>query len=83
MAWAKRKWQGLSCKIRNGLLLLSFYHHFFQQAESLGFFAKPQLDLSPGVFEELTIAVGFQIAFAIPFAVSIKNIGLVGVPVEY
>jgi hypothetical protein len=47
--------------------LLSFYHHFFQQAESLGFFSKPQFDLSPGNFEEFAIAVGFQVAFAIPF----------------
>ena len=56
---------------------------FFQQAVSQRFCCKPGFGLAPGAFEQITLTVGFQVVYTIPFAVGIKNIGVVGVAVEF
>ena len=49
----------------------------------MGFCRKPFPGLVPGAFEQITLTVGFQVVYTIPFAVGIKNIGVVGVAVEF
>ena len=58
-------------------------HGFFQQAISKRFCRKPGFRLAPGAIEQITFTVSFQVAYAIPFAQGIENIGVVGVTVEF
>ena len=58
-------------------------HQFFQQAVSKRFCRKPGFRLAPGAIEQITFTVSFQVAFAIPIAIGIKNVAVAGVAVEF